>query len=135
MVVQRQVFDRVVERLEELPAVEEDLGPYYDDISDHLWRAVDDIDSARHTLEAMLDHYTNLVQERLTIIATIFLPLSLVTSFFGQNFNWLINHIGSAWTFWGLGIGGLLVSVLVIVLWLAHSGMYSPRWTRPSGRS
>jgi magnesium transporter len=72
----------------------------------------------------MLETYSNEVQERLTIVATIFLPLTVITSFFGQNFAWLINHIGSAWAFWGLGIGGLLVSCCAIVVWLIRSGLY-----------
>ena len=71
----------------------------------------------------MLETYTNQVQERLTVVATIFLPLSALTGFFGMNFNWMIDHIGSAWTFFGLGIGGLLVSYLLINLWLRHTGL------------
>jgi magnesium transporter len=72
----------------------------------------------------MLDTYSNEMQERLTIVATIFLPLTVITGFFGQNFNWLINHIGSAWTFWGLGVGGMLVSCVLIVGWLIRTGLF-----------
>jgi magnesium transporter len=31
----------------------------------------------------------------LTVIATIFLPLAWITGFFGQNFGWMVRHIGS----------------------------------------
>jgi magnesium transporter len=72
----------------------------------------------------MVDTYSNEVQERLTIVATIFLPLSLLTGFFGMNFNWLISHMGPAWAFWGLGIGGLVISAAAIAVWLRRSGMY-----------
>jgi magnesium transporter len=72
----------------------------------------------------MLETYSNEVQERLTIVATIFLPLTVITGFFGQNFAWLSNHIGSAWAFWGLGIGCLLISGCAIVVWLIRSGLY-----------
>jgi magnesium transporter len=79
----------------------------------------------------MLDTYANEVQERLTIVATIFLPLTVITGFFGQNFTWMINHIGSAWAFWGLGVGGLLVSIATIVGWLMRSGLsQGPRRNR-----
>jgi hypothetical protein len=44
-----------------------------------------------------------------------------------MNFNWLISHIGSAWAFWGLGVGGLVTSGAAIALWLRHSGMYGGR--------
>jgi magnesium transporter len=122
--LQRQVFDRMISRLDELPVFREDLRPNYADISDHLWRAVDDMQTATDSVHATLDQYSNAVQERLTIVATIFLPLSLLTGFFGQNFNWLITHIGSAWTFWGLGVGGLIVAAAGIWAWLVRSGMY-----------
>jgi magnesium transporter len=103
LVIQRQVFERAVERIESLPGLDASLVSYFRDVGDHLWRAVDEAESARDSLQGMLDTYTNEVQERLTIVATIFLPLTVVTGFFGQNFNWLINHIGEAWAFWALG--------------------------------
>lgn len=131
LVVQRQAFDRAVEKIVELPGFDAHLATYYRDIGDHLWRAIDDVETARDSLQGMLDTYTNEVQERLTIVATIFLPLTVITSFFGMNFNWLIGHIGSTWTFWGLGVGGLIVSGLAIYLWLIRSGLYhGPRRRR-----
>jgi magnesium transporter len=125
LLTQRQVFDRMIERTEDLPALSPDLRANYADISDHLWRAVDDMETARASLQGMLDQYSSAVQERLTLVATIFLPLTVVTGFFGQNFTWMIDHIGSAATFWGLGVGGLAGSVLAIWVWLIRTGMYA----------
>lgn len=124
LLIQRHVYDRLIERIAELPGFDPALGNYYRDVSDHLWHAVDDTDAARDSVQGMLDTYSNEVQERLTIVATIFLPLTLVTGFFGQNFNWMIDHIGSGPTFWGLGVGGTVVSVLAILIWLARSGLW-----------
>jgi magnesium transporter len=124
LVVERQMFDRAVERIVALPGFDDSLSSYYRDVGDHVWQALDDVESARDSLQGMLDTHTNEVQERLTIVATIFLPLTVITGFFGQNFSWLVNHIGSEWTFWGLGIGGLVVSGLAIYLWLIRSGLY-----------
>jgi magnesium transporter len=67
--------------------------------------------------------------KQLTIIATIFLPLSFLTGFFGQNFAVLVRNIGSAWAFWGLGVGVELTSVAVLLTvfwkrgWLGGSGL------------
>jgi hypothetical protein len=48
-----------------------------------------------------------------------------------MNFHWLTGHIGATWTFWGLGVGGLIVSGLAIYLWLIRSGLYhGPRRRR-----
>jgi magnesium transporter len=63
--------------------------------------------------------------KQLTIVATIFLPLSVVTGFFGQNFGWLVRNITSFWAFAGLGIGGLLVSVVALMIWFRRSGFLS----------
>ena len=44
------------------------------------------------------------VDERLTLVATIFLPLTLATGFFGMNFAWMQERTGSAGAFVLLGI-------------------------------
>ena len=41
-----------------------------------------------------------------------------VTGFFGQNFAWLVGHIGSLAAFLGYGIGGLVVPLALLFWWL-----------------
>ena len=124
VVTQRQMFGHAVEDVVALPRMSREVSAYYRDVGDHLARAGDDLDARQRHPPGDARTYSNEVQERLTIVATIFLPLTVITSFFGQNFDWLINHIGSAWAFWGLGIGGLLISGCAIVVWLIRSGLY-----------
>ncbi len=122
LVVQRQVYQRVVDQVAAIADDADDLRSYLADVGDHLWQALEDVDADRETLQGMLDTYSNEVQERLTIVATIFLPLTVLTGFFGMNFNWMIDHIGSAWAFFGLGVGGPVAACLGIVLWLRRTG-------------
>ena len=88
----------------------------------------DTIDSYRDLLTGAMDVYLstvsnrlNVVMERLTIVATIFLPLTLLTGFFGMNFGWLVRHIQTPWAFWAFGVGGSLVSSLSILLWIRRN--------------
>jgi magnesium transporter len=123
LVIQRQIFDRAAGAIASIANDTEDIRAYLADVGDHLSRVLDQVDADRETLTAMLETYSNEVQERLTIVATIFLPLTVLTGFFGMNFNWMIDHIGSTWTFFGLGIGGMLASCLLISLWLRRTGL------------
>jgi magnesium transporter len=59
--------------------------------------------------------------EQLTILSTIFLPLTFVTGFFGQNFGWLVRHVDGVNEFLIYGIGGLLVPMALFFTWLRRS--------------
>ena len=46
----------------------------------------------------------------LTVVATIFLPLTFLTGFFGMNFGWMVGQIDTEAAFLALGIGGSIVA-------------------------
>jgi magnesium transporter len=58
-----------------------------------------------------LSRQATIINERLTLVAVIFFPLTVSTGFFGMNFGWLTTQIGSAVAFLLLGI--VLPCVLV----------------------
>lgn len=72
----------------------------------------------------ILNEQDSVVSERLTLVATIFLPLTLATGFFGMNFQWMLDRLGSlpAFIVFGLVIPGLLtVATLVFIRRLTRS--------------
>lgn len=72
----------------------------------------------------ILNEQDSVVSERLTLVATIFLPLTLATGFFGMNFQWMLDRLGNlpAFIVFGLVIPGLLtVATLVFIRRLTRS--------------
>lgn len=66
---------------------------YFQDILDHLIRILDFVDTSREVVSGAMEIYLsnvsnkmNEVMKRLTIVATVFMPLTLVTSLYGMNF-------------------------------------------------
>jgi magnesium transporter len=85
------------------------------------------VDAASQALSNALQVKINETSYRLTVVATIFLPLTLIVGFFGMNFDWMVREIDSAGAFWALGVGGMVVPLLVILLLV-----YGPRRQRRS---
>ncbi len=78
---------------------------YFRDIYDHLVRLHDISESLRDLVGGVLDTYLSVINNRmneimktLTIITTLFMPISFVTGFFGMNFFQPISKNLIAWT-------------------------------------
>ena len=98
------------------------------DVRDHLDRAAGLIGSYREQLGGLLDLYLtevsnglNEVMKRLTFIATVFLPLTFLTGFFGMNFGWLVQQMTPLWTFLVLGIGLPVAATVWVALYLRRT--------------
>jgi magnesium transporter len=120
MVVQRDQFAAAVEAIHGLPGLTRGTREYLRDIGDHLaqvvgelYRQADDLGALTGTYFNANTNRLNLTVTRLTVLATFFLIWTLVTSFFGQNFGWLVDHISSLEAFIGYGLGGLIIPTVV----------------------
>jgi magnesium transporter len=118
---QRDMVASMASGVINLPGRLPQTEPYIRDLYDRLIRVSDLVDSYRDLLSNSMDAYLstvsnrlNQVMKQLTIIATVFLPLSFLTGFFGQNFGWLVNHIGglSAFLIFGIGTEALAIAAL-----------------------
>jgi magnesium transporter len=118
---QRDLLASGGDLIQRLPGLSGDAAhDYFRDVYDHLVRIAEQIDAARDGLTGVLEVWVSMrslrmdeLATRLTVVATIFLPLTFLTGFFGQNFGWLVRHINSAGAFWGLGVGGMVASILI----------------------
>jgi magnesium transporter len=115
---QRDVMASLLSGVVQLPGRTSDSDPYLRDLYDHVIRISDLVDSYRDLLSNSMDAYLSMVSNKLnevmkqlTVIATVFLPLSFLTGFFGQNFSWLVSHLGGLAAFLILGIGTEIVAV------------------------
>jgi magnesium transporter len=127
---QRDLFARSIDQIADLPGLVLDERDYFRDVYDHLIRISDLIDSYRDLLSGATDLYLSTVSNRqndvmkqLAIVGTVFLPLSFITGFFGQNFSWLVAHgIRSTWSFFVLGLGSVILTCIALVIFFRRKG-------------
>ena len=130
VVPQRHVLDQLVGRLGSLPGFTGDGSQeYFRDVDDHLARIGDGVEQARDVLTGLLDvglsaqsYRLNDYVTRLTVLGSVFLPLTFITGFFGQNFGWLVDNVDSQAAFWGFGIGLELAAVVALLAWFRRAG-------------
>jgi magnesium transporter len=119
---QRDLVARIVGGGVELPGMTSDTERYFRDVYDHLVRLSEAIDGNHEMMNAAIGAYLstasnrlNVATKQLTVIATIFLPLTFVTGFFGQNFGWMVDHVDSWEMFVALGLGLEVVTLVALL--------------------
>ena len=101
---QQGLFQRVSEEIGRIEGLEPDSEQYFDRIRNQLGRLINSLDSAANTMAQLIDLRLNSTMYRLTVVATIFLPLTFIVGFFGMNFGWMTDRIDTFATFILLGI-------------------------------
>ncbi len=126
---ERDTFARIVTGVVKIPGMTPDMERYFRDVYDHLIRISDLIDSYRDLLTGAMDVYLstvsnrlNEVMKRLTIVATIFMPLTWITGFFGMNFGRLVLGITGWPAFVLLGLATQIAAVAVMFVLFRRRG-------------
>ncbi|ATW27082.1 magnesium/cobalt transporter CorA [Candidatus Formimonas warabiya] len=90
----REVIDSM--QNEVTPMIQASTGPYLRDLYDHVIEMVDVIETYRDMLSGMLDIYLSSISNRmnevmkvLTVISTIFIPLTFIAGVYGMNFTFM----------------------------------------------
>jgi magnesium transporter len=113
----------VVSGLERMdsPLIKKTTNVFLRDLYDHTIQVIDTVESFREILSSMLETYLSSVSNRmnevmkvLTIISTIFIPITFVAGVYGMNFKYF-PEIGWPWGyafFWAIvlaAVGGMFV--------------------------
>jgi magnesium transporter len=113
----------VIGRLEraEPPLIQETTGIYLRDVYDHSIQIIDSVETFRDIVSGMLDIYLSSISNRmnevmkvLTVIATIFIPLTFIVGVYGMNFHYMPElqwHWGY-FTVWGVMIAIAIMMIL-----------------------
>jgi magnesium transporter len=126
---ERDMIATLVSGIIELPGKVPESEPYIRELYDHLIRISDLVDSYRDLLSNAMSAYLstvsnrlNQVMKQLTVIATVFLPLSFLTGFFGQNFAWMVTRLGSLTVFLIFGIGSEILAAAGLFILFRRRG-------------
>ncbi len=120
---QREVLNKLAR--DDYAAVDADSRVFFRDVYDHLVRLHDLNESMRDLVGGALDTYLSVINNRmneimktLTLITTLFMPISFLAGFFGMNFFQPVLTALAGWT------GGLAFVLTLVLMGLTPVGMY-----------
>jgi magnesium transporter len=124
---QRDVAGRLARR--EFTQISETLAYRFRDVYDHLVRLADEATMFHDRITSLLDAHLsftsnrlNQVMKTLTIISTIFLPLTVLTGMFGMNVSFPSFPGGEPLQFWW--IVGIMIAIGGLMLWYFNRSKY-----------
>jgi magnesium transporter len=104
------------------PLIREVSFLYFRDVSDHTVQVIDTIETYRDMLSGMLDIYLSTISNRmnevmkvLTIIATIFMPLTFLAGVYGMNFKYM-PELEWRWGYFALWGVILVIAVFMLII-------------------
>lgn len=129
----REVLNHILRDTAGVSAFSEETLIFLRDCQDHAIRAVDQIDSTRELVNSLVDlylsatsHRTNEAMKTLTVIATLFIPLSFFTGLYGMNFDttspWNMPELG--WRFgYPMALASMAAVFIGLVAYLRRRGL------------
>jgi len=73
-------------------------------LDEQVNRLLSSIDAVANAMGMLLDLQLSERAYVVSVVATIFVPLTFLTGFFGMNFGWMVDQIDSPIAFWLLGV-------------------------------
>ena len=119
---QRGTFERIGEEIGQVENLSADNERYFERIFEQLNRVVDGIDAAADSMAQLMDLRMNETMYWLTVVATIFLPLTFLTGFFGMNFGWMVGQIDTEAAFLIFGVGGSVLATVGVYIAVRRRG-------------
>lgn len=100
---EQAVFQRVGVDIGALSGFDEPEERYLDRLEEQADRLLGSIDAAANAMGMVLDLQLNERAYLVSVVATIFVPLTFITGFFGMNFGWMVDRVDTQVAFWLLG--------------------------------
>lgn len=114
----REILNQFIKS--ENPLIRKETLPFLRDVHDHAVHIIDTIESFRDILSGMIDQYMSTVSNRmnevmklLTIIATIFIPITFIAGIYGMNFKYMPEL---EWRWGYFGIWGVMIFIAFLLL-------------------
>lgn len=118
-----------------IPLISDDTRIYLRNCADHTFQIIDLVETYRELSSNLMDLYhsalanrTNEVMQVLTVIATIFIPLTFIVGVYGMNFDFMPEL---RWKYGYFVVWGVMLAVAGGLLWFFQRKGWLPHGNRP----